>query len=237
MKWDGRLGLIAGVTPVIDDHRIVNALLGERFVYYRLPVFDQREMARKARQARGHEQEMRDALVEAVSAYVGSLDFTATQTLGQGAADRLDALALFTTRARSGVDRDRYSREITALPEPESPTRFVKQIESLALAFKVMGYTEAQAVAYIIKVAQSSIPSIRLRALTLLREAVDEVDTPTVGDEMGLSTDAARRVLEDLAALGMATREAGSGGRDGSHRWWLAEQAREWWSEAEGGAA
>jgi hypothetical protein len=40
LHWEGRVGFLAGVTPVIDQHHAVMALLGERFVYLRLPDTD-----------------------------------------------------------------------------------------------------------------------------------------------------------------------------------------------------
>jgi hypothetical protein len=37
VSWSGRLGFLAGVTPVIDRHHQVLAVLGQRFLMLRLP--------------------------------------------------------------------------------------------------------------------------------------------------------------------------------------------------------
>jgi hypothetical protein len=236
IAWAGRLGFIAGVTPVIDERRVVTALLGERFVYYRLPVPSRREVTAQAREGRGHEVEMRGQFQDVVQEYMSGLDFTITEALSEAAAARVDALADFTTQARTGVDRDRYHRELTTTPEFEAPTRFVKQIESLAMAFRVMGYSEELALSYVGKVAESSIPRNRLAVLRELRASEGEVEGPVVGDKLGLESNTANRVLGDLAALKMVVREAGPGGRGGSHRWSLAAKTHKLWDETEGGA-
>ena len=56
VEWEGKLGLIAGVTPVIDEQHAFLAVMGERFVLYRLPEVTRREIARRSLERRGHEQ-------------------------------------------------------------------------------------------------------------------------------------------------------------------------------------
>src|SRR5438046_1578624 len=36
VDWTGKIGLIAGVTPIIDTYHAVNQVLGERFVCFRI---------------------------------------------------------------------------------------------------------------------------------------------------------------------------------------------------------
>jgi hypothetical protein len=48
LHWSGRLGLLAGVTPVIDRHHGVMSVLGQRFVLLRLRQADRRAIARRA---------------------------------------------------------------------------------------------------------------------------------------------------------------------------------------------
>jgi hypothetical protein len=233
ISWDGRIGFIAGVTPVIDNHHVVNALLGERFIYHRLLTPDRRKMAVRALKARGQEREMREELQAAVAEFIEPIDFSSPMALSEATEDQVVALADFTTRARSGVDRDSYQRDITAVPVPEAPTRFLKQIGSLAVALKVMGYSETDAMRRVAGVAQESIPPTRLNTLRLLRQTAGMMDTQEIADEIGLATSSTRRVLEDLTALELTGREAGPGGRDGSHKWWLTDESRETWEAAE----
>ena len=59
LHWEGRLGLIAGVTPIIDKYHGVLAVLGERFVMLRVAQPDRQEMATKALDNADHETQKR----------------------------------------------------------------------------------------------------------------------------------------------------------------------------------
>jgi hypothetical protein len=39
LEWEGKLGLVAGVTDVIDEQHAFLAVMGERFLLYRMPEF------------------------------------------------------------------------------------------------------------------------------------------------------------------------------------------------------
>ena len=66
LHWRGKVGLVAGATPAIDQHHAVLAQLGERFVFYRLDVDDAGAQARRSLRHQGREREMRRVLREAV---------------------------------------------------------------------------------------------------------------------------------------------------------------------------
>lgn len=131
VAWEGRLGLLAGVTPVVDNHRIVSALLGERFVYLRLPQEDRRALSRRALAMRDHEHEMRERLRQVVSEFLDGVGGIVPQ-LSEDTTEKVIKLADLTTRLRSGVERDTYSsRDILTMPEPEAPGT-VRQADRLA---------------------------------------------------------------------------------------------------------
>ena len=74
VHWRGRLGFIAGVTPIIDVHYAVHQVLGERFLLFRASQPDRREMALIAMRGRGHEPEMREELRDVVARFSAGLD-------------------------------------------------------------------------------------------------------------------------------------------------------------------
>lgn len=45
IEWAGKLGLIAGVTPIIDEQHSFLAVMGERFLLYRMPEVNRRDLA------------------------------------------------------------------------------------------------------------------------------------------------------------------------------------------------
>src|SRR4051812_15597453 len=48
IEWEGKLGFLAGVTPIIDEQHSFLAVMGERFVLYRMPEVPRRELARRS---------------------------------------------------------------------------------------------------------------------------------------------------------------------------------------------
>jgi DNA-binding MarR family transcriptional regulator len=230
VSWEGRLGFLAGVTPVVDSHHAVTSLLGERFVYCRFGG-DRREASRRALAQRGAEPAMRAELRGAVRSFVESLEIVppplATATL-----ERLLSIADFATRARTGVERDPYGREIVALPALEAPTRLAKQLAGIVSALIVMGLSEAEALERALRLGYDCLPPARLAVLRLLRDA-DPLRTPELSERTGLPTSTCRRVLEDLAALGLLEREAGPGGRGGADAWALSPEGAALWLEAD----
>jgi hypothetical protein len=215
---------------VIDTHRAVTSVLGERFVYYRLPAVDRARLGEMALAKRGSEREMREALRETVAGFLAGLDYTPPGlSLPAGAA--IVGLADFTTLARSGVERDGYTREILALPDPEAPTRYTKQLAALTEALIVMGHTEPEALAVALRLARDSVPGNRRAVLRVLR--VDgESKTSDVVAATGLPKMTTFRTLEDLAALRLVVQLSRQ--RDNEAiTWRLADETAATWSAAD----
>jgi DNA-binding MarR family transcriptional regulator len=144
--------------------------------------------------------------------------------------DRIVAVADLTTWARSGVERDTWAtREILAVPEPEQPARFAKALAALFGALIAMGYDERGAGMVVTRVAADSIPPTR-RAVLATLHADGERSGPEIADDIGLPTTTTTRTLEDLAALKLVQRSAGTGGPGAGHRWTLSEPGAELWT-------
>lgn len=228
LHWRGRLGFIAGVTPIIDLHHAVHQVLGERFILYRLDQPDRRTMAIRALRSRGHEEEMRGELRDVVGHFVASLDSSAPPILPGTFEGRLAALADFISRARSGVVRERRSRDLTLAPEPEAPARLAKQLASLTVGHAIIRGADVEAAdyAFTYRVALDCLPQIRLQVIDTLEAATDYLTTSLVAANIGYPTTTARRTLEDLAALGIVGVSKAEA-RGQADNWQLTEEARE----------
>src|SRR4029453_3468462 len=62
LEWQGKLGFLAGVTPVIDEQHSFLAIMGERFLLYRMPEVSRQDIARRSMARRGHEPELRERI-------------------------------------------------------------------------------------------------------------------------------------------------------------------------------
>jgi DNA-binding MarR family transcriptional regulator len=197
MEWEGRLGFLAGTTPAIDVHHAVIAVLGERFLYFRAPAADRKEMSRRSLHVKD-EAAMRERLQSAVFAYMENLGLPERPEMPREVEDRIVNVADIVTWARSAVHRDRFTRDIEVAPEPEGASLFAKQLGSLWRALTVMGHEDP--LALVCRVALDSMPPARAAALTKLATS-GVVSTTDLRKVTRLSQTANRRVVEDLEAL------------------------------------
>jgi len=220
IEWEGKLGMIAGVTPIIDEQHTFLAVMGERFVLYRLPELPRKEIAERALAMRGREKEARARIQALVSEFLEPhrndehLDLPAAYT------GRLIDLADIVTRARSGVARDYQSRDILYLPEPEAPTRFAKQIAQLMAAMIRIGVEGSEAWRLAQKVGWDSVPAVRTSLLRILSTAECALSRAEVQEFSGLPETTVRRVEEDLVVLGLVDRRKDSSGK------WMVEASQ-----------
>ena len=185
LRWQGRLGFLAGVTPVIDSYHSVLSVLGERFVLFRMIQPDREHSARKSLDNAKVEPHTRAFLAGAVQSFLAGLPTTPPDVPTE-ATERLVNLANFATRCRSGVVRDRHRRELEYVPEPEMPARFVKQIFELLRGMAlVIGHEEATSedMDRVARVALDSIPAVRrlvLRAVATMLTVDDTLKTTAI---------------------------------------------------------
>jgi len=135
-QWNGRVSILAAVTPIIDRHYSIFNTLGERFVqvrWHRPP----KEAGIKARQQQGKESKINEELREAVQKlFVDSSVNGNVRTppkLSEGREARIASFAEIIAIGRTHVYRDRHSRQIDFVPEPEANTRLTKELSALAL--------------------------------------------------------------------------------------------------------
>jgi len=222
--WEGHMGFVAGVTPAIDEHHGVLAILGERFVYLRVPDVDRPRSTEAALRARGKDRELRQKRRRVVARFVAGLEGLQAPELTEEVERHVVTLSDFTARARTGVARDGYSREVVALPELEAPMRLAKQLASMWSALRLIGYEEEAATAMLERLATDSIPPVRRVCLEYLRHH-GRSKTTTVAEDLGLPTNTARRALEDLALLKVIVRDKES----------QSSNAPDWWDVPHGG--
>jgi hypothetical protein len=232
LDWEGRLGFLAGVTPIIDSYHSVMNMLGERFLLLRVLQPDRQEMAKKALKNATKEGEMRRTLRALMHGFLTSLP-DEPPSVPATLCEQLATIADFVTRCRSGVVRDGYRRELEYAPEPEMPARLAKQLfELLRGVALVCGHQEATQEDYdrIARVALDCIPAARrtvLRTIATLRAMeAGALTTAKVAQTAQYSTAAVRRALEDLQALGIL--HVTKGGQSVADKW----QPRQEWHAA-----
>jgi hypothetical protein len=128
------------------------------------------------------------------------------------------------TRARTGVARDRQTRDILYLPEPEAPTRLAKQLAQLLVSLLVIGVEEEEAWRLVHKVGWDCVPAVRSSVMRLLaRYSGEELTRADLQEKTGLPETTVRRVEEDLVVLGLAGHRKESDSQ--TARWLIRESA------------
>ena len=231
LHWEGKVALIAGVTPAIEGYRAFATTLGERFLYFYLPVADRVTVAKAARRNRASLNQMREELKQAVKGFFAGLSIPSSVEVPEEIGDWIVAVADFVSIARSSVERDWYSaaKEITELPDPEVPTRLAQQLDLLTCAHAVlMGRTrvEVQDLELTRQVGLACIPSHRRKLLAILCQSAREMTTTEIANAIDLPTNTVRRYLEDLAALRLVHRREGD---TNAFLWQITEFALQGW--------
>lgn len=222
IPWEGKIGMLAGVTTAIYSHAAKYSDMGERFIMYKMIVADPEELAYRALEngATFDMKERRAAIQATVKEYIESLVIPeACPSLSPQIRRDIVRIANITTLARSAVPRDKYSRDhiITSREDRESPARMSEQLHALAMAFAVMnGSTEILETdrAILVKCALDTIPALRKLALFALTEYTS-TNVQGLATHCRLPPATMQLVLEDLVALDLVnrTQTAGKGER------------------------
>jgi hypothetical protein len=235
VDWTGKVGLVAGVTPILDTYWSVNQVLGERFVLYRLGPPDARQAAKRAMRQAGQEAAMRTQVREAVRKAFDRFPKGPMADLSESLEQKFAALAVFTARARSGVLWDARRADIEYVPEAEGPGRLAKQFKTLAQGLArvrgrlVVGPAEYES---IVRVAHDTVPAHRTLLLDhLVVRRGEALPTSEIAETIGYPTSSARRYLEELTAVHLVQRFRGDPGR--SDEWALSTLAAELLHEAD----
>lgn len=206
--WNGKIGFFGGVTQQVELEHVMNSLLGERFVYYRMSSPPEDDVIKKSIMNSGHEKEMENKMQEVVQEYIESVKIPdVLPVLDKTYIDSLAFITRFTIRARTGVARDRYTREIIHSPEHESPARLVKQLYAIGVALKLlMGKFEKEEYEILIQIALDSVPLRRMKVINFLWKEARPHSTVEVATAIDYPTSTARRILEELVIYGILKR-------------------------------
>jgi hypothetical protein len=235
LEWKGKLGFLAGVTPAIEKFTSVGAELGDRFLLYTLDVPDPNAQARGAMLRSGEETAMRQEIAEAFLGVLRTATGPSNVNVPESALDALTNLAVLTTRLRSVVSRNRYTRAIDYIPKPEGPARFAKALITLGRALAAIRSKREvgqEELAILAKVALDCIPSRRRKVADVLSKS-DGDTTKAIGLEADIATASVGLILEDLMYLGAVERWVESSAETAPFHWRMKPEVLKQWTLAQ----
>lgn len=242
IAWEGKVGVLAGVTPAIDKQMAVNQLLGERFLYYRMENKNYIDAARMAIERTTGNEQYRKYFQQVVQQFLTELNSIAPSWVVEqgGFKENLINLATLCTHARSAVLRSR-DQTLQSMQEPEGPARMVKQLSLLAKALAIVrgqNNVDQQIYEIVKRVALDSLPRLRLKVLQTLWQMFAErlgnsggtwpwFYTREIVDRSGMPLSTVKFTLEDLMLLNLVRREVAAGGTK-AHIWQPSNRLYEW---------
>ncbi len=217
-NYESKFGIFAGVTPAIESVALLHAVLGERFLKYRLPQAPQastsKEIIRKALLNLTAEKKMRGDLRE-IAKRVLSRPVIPEEVphVSDSVIDRLTDLAQWVAAMRGVVSKERYTGQIMFKPVKEVGTRLAKQLCVLAMGISL--FKEEEAVTeptykIVAKVARDTAPD-RVEEIVrhLYLHARDTyVTVPDVCGWTHFPAQTIRPLLEDLSLLRIVQQQS-----------------------------
>lgn len=237
--YKARFGLIAGVTPVIEEFHQQHATLGERFLRYRIRTgggsvsVGTKQIARALANLE-KESNMRDDLMRlSGDALDRAIPEKAIPPIRKEDEKRLIALAQWTAAMRGVVKRDRYTDEIAYFPSQEIGTRLAKQLAKLGKGIAIAQRSEVMTDAIyrtLARVAKDTAPDrveAILRELYCRLETKETASSKELGEWTRLPPATIAKVLQDMALLRVVQKEDSGGGiSQTAQRWRITTPMR-----------
>jgi hypothetical protein len=197
--WQGRVTIVAAVTPVLDRYFSVFSVLGERFLQIRWHRPDSEEAGEWAIEQQGEEDQIKQEAREAIKNTFAKATPLAP-SLPSGMPPRIAALSEIVALGRTHIFRDGYgSREIEYVPEPEANTRISKGLAALIRGIAALSghaAVEEQDLQDGFRVGLDCLPENR-RRIVMAASAGQDLASIAIAPTMRF------RAAEELEALGI----------------------------------
>lgn len=228
LSFTGRIGFLAACTDMIDhpEHQQANAEMGERCLYFRYPESDgYHEISSALDNPDGNAKS--DQIAGLFKEFSDSLDLEwdndePPRDLSELEKRQVTSLAQFCARGRSGVHRDRFNKnEIAGIQRPALGPRIANSLAQLLRGLERVGCTREEQSKVLRQCAMDSLPAIRAFVIRYLLE--QSRGLLEIAELLRVSTNAAKRTLEDLRVHGLVESDR----PDGGGIWLLSHAAKQ----------
>jgi hypothetical protein len=159
-SWQGKVGLLFGVTGVIDSHYGLIGAMGDRYLLSRVVPVERGQFERALAHMGAASKQMREELAEAV-AHLFAGERREPQKLTDAEARQIDGIISLVVRLRGAVERDHRTREMEAVLGAEGVARIGLTLERLLAGLDTLGVERAQALRVVESIAMDSVPPLR----------------------------------------------------------------------------
>jgi hypothetical protein len=230
-SYVSHFGILAGVTPKIEEFGVMHQSLGERFLKYRIntgeKTLSEADRIRRALQNINRENQMREELCTIANRVLSTPLPEKIPSIPPEIFEYIVNLAQTTAMMRGVVERDRYTQQVIYKPAIEVGTRLAKQLAKLAIGVAVFlqkPKVDLETYALIRRVALDTAPDRVEELVRRLWEGCkgkeDVMKTAEVSAVTRLPIATCFRVLQDLELLRLVNR-VGTGNK---YEWNLGEK-------------
>lgn len=238
LTWEGKLGVLSGVTNMIDRSHSLVSSMGERFVFYRYPrptIDEEAEGWAESNKAlsNGDRMDLAHNMQSLVAGFFDGLGLDwernhSPREMTQVEKDRLIGLAQLGSHCRSVVPRDPQTKQIIDVSVSEFPTRICSELGALFNGMEFIGVPTEESWRIIEKIALDSMPLIRRVALDeVVKAGAKGVRTREVENVLRCHKMTVVRTLEDLTAQQVIRQEE-------KDLWTISEWARKVFAKMKG---
>jgi hypothetical protein len=229
-RWRGHAGFVGAVTEAIDSPHVDLGLLGERFVYFRLPTVtaqDEYEACMVVDHNAGRQSEIRAQRSATVRSLFDAMTIPDHPSpIADDERDRLVTLANLGARCRSAVVRDGYTREVEVVPGHERSPRLYGQLRQLHAGLMLIGAPPEVLRKVLAKAALDGVHPGRRAVMEFLLRTPGMHATASVAGHCRLTETPTRRHLQDLMAHGVVELVG-----ERPELWCVSDWLRErWWA-------
>jgi hypothetical protein len=222
LQWKGSLGVLAGSTPSIYTHFEEVADMGERFVYYRMKDFDAEKATRLAINSKVHGHELDKVISDIYKTYIKDVIKKADKDsaeVSDEVKERIISISLLAEKIRTPVHTN-WQNRIDRIPVSAMPMRIAKQLSGLATSLSIMQHHEtgsydlSEENIYSIEWCAYSLANEEKRACLRVLASIgygEAVAVQVVADKIGLASDIAMNVLDNLHSVGILERSSDTG--------------------------
>ena len=217
--YESCFGILAGVTPAIEEYSAMFAVLGERFIKYRFPPVTYAVECRIIRRALlniAKEPELRAELMEISAETLNRpIDPSGPPEIDENAIQQIIGLARWVARLRAVVSREKYTGQVIYRPSHEMGTRLAKQLAKLGMGIALFHHRDKvvpKDMKAVVRVARDSAPDIAEEIVKQMYLRGKHRFSPTkeIAGWTFMTNQTTLKVLQDLNLLRIVDRQKGA---------------------------
>jgi len=211
IRLKAKFGVIAACTNAIDEFVAGNAILGERFLKYRILAEMTGEIARAAVKHITDKDALRDETSSLVKIFLDQFEvmFQTIPEIDDACEHKIIDLCILGAHLRSPIIRDEKGIQVSEV-DHEGPGRLVSSVAKLARSLAIvrgMEFADLSLYPILKKIVKDTMPPYRLRIVEMMYEAGGVICETDICKRLNISRPTVSRYCSDLASISFCKRD------------------------------